>query len=523
MSPGMAEIVNKSMPHKPTSLKSLLIDSAQRYGDRTAVVALHQPSHLPLGVSTGDQSGPYLRWTYSELLDGATLLAATLRQRGVQQGEPIASLLHNSADWALCFWAAALLGCPWIAIQSRTAVNADELAHILDLSRPKVILAWNQEQIEQLQASAQPQIAAVPIKIYATHSDQAPDGWSMLSSVFTEDTERLDLMADDTSNVAEDLVLVLFTSGTTGRPKGCMHTNKTITNMSRNHAHSLGLDETSSSISHLTLAHCFGLLYSVSFWSVGAKVVYPDFTFNATSTFDALRLESCTHMPAVPSLLHSLLDASSQSESSAQSLRHIEFSGAMISTHVVDEAKKHLCVSVVSTHYGMTESGPAASWPYEEMPAASDRTSVSPGLPVPGGKLKICAPGSRVPLKRGEAGEIQQSGPQVISGYLGGASKDQFYEDQHGVWMLTGDQGVMLDSGEIRVSGRYKDIIIRGGENIAPAQIEEVLNCRDNIKVSCNPLHVLCWEKEINSTTGPGRWCTRRLVGRGARCCSAGY
>jgi acyl-CoA synthetase (AMP-forming)/AMP-acid ligase II len=491
MSPVMAEIMNRSMPYKPTSLKSLLIDSAQRYGDRTAVVALHQSPHLPPGVSTGDHSGTYLRWTYSELLDGATLLAAALRQRGVQRGEPIASLLQNSAEWALCFWTAALLGCPWIAIQPRTAANADELTHILDLSGPKVILAWNQEQIEQLQASAQPQVAAVPVKIHAAACDQAPDGWSILSSIVTEDQERSDLTTDDASTVAEDLALVLFTSGTTGLPKGCRHTNKTITNMSQNHAHSLGLDETSASISHLTLAHCFGMLYSVSYWSVGAKVVYPNFTFNATSTLDALRLEKCTHMPAVPSLMHALLDASSRSETSVQSLRHIEFSGAMVSSHVVTEGKKYLCASVVSSHYGMTESGPAASWPYSEIPAVSDGTFVSPGLPVPGGKLRICAPGSRIPLNRGEAGEIHQSSPQVISGYLGGASQDQFYEDQFGFWMLTGDQGIMLDSGEIRVSGRYKDIIIRGGENIAPAQIEEILNCRDNIKVSCNPLHAL--------------------------------
>jgi acyl-CoA synthetase (AMP-forming)/AMP-acid ligase II len=513
VSSDMAEVMNRSMPHKPTSLKSLLIDSAQEHGDRTAVVALHQPSHLPPGVSTSGPSGPYLRWTYSELLDGATLLAAALHQRGVQQGEPIASLLHNGAEWALCFWAAALLGCPWIAIQPRTAANTDELAHVLDISRPGVILAWDQEQIEQLQASAESQVAAIPVKIYTAPCDQEPSGWSVLSSIVTDNPEEFDIAADDPSNVAEDLALVLFTSGTTGRPKGCMHTNKTVTNMARNHAHSLGLDEMSSSISHLTLAHCFGLLYTVSFWSVGAKVVYPNFTFNATSTLDALRLESCTHMPAVPSLLHALIDASSHSGTPVQSLRHIEFSGAIISTHVVSEAKKHLDASVVSTHYGMTESGPAASWPYEDTSATSDGTFVSPGLPVPGGKLRICAPGSRVPLKRGEAGEIHQSSPQVISGYLGGASQDQFYEDQFGFWMLTGDQGVMLDSGEIRVSGRYKDIIIRGGENIAPAQIEEVLNCRDNIKVSRSTLCILGWEAAINNFIGPGRWCTRRSVG----------
>jgi acyl-CoA synthetase (AMP-forming)/AMP-acid ligase II len=498
MNSHIAELMNSSVTHKPTSLKSLLLHSAHNHGDKTAVVALHQPPHLPPGATTGAQSGPYLRWTYSELLYSARLLAAALRQRGVQQGEPIASLLHNSAEWALCFWTAALLGCPWIAIQPRAAADADELAHVLHLSKPKVILAWDNEQVKQLQASAPSQIEHVPVRIYtAPCDDQTPDGWSVLSSVVTEHSERFDLATDDDdddqTNAAEDLALVLFTSGTTGRPKGCMHTNKTITNMVRNHAHSLDLDDMSSSVSHLTLAHCFGLLYSLSFWSVGAKVVYPDCTFNAISTLDALRLESCTNMPAVPSLLHALLDAAasrSGTTSAQSSLRHIEFSGAMISTDVVAQAKEQLGASIVSAHYGMTESGPAAFWPYEEIPppAASSpdgNSFVSPGLPVPGGKLRICAPGSTVPLERGEAGEIHQSSPHVISGYLGAASQEQFYEDASGHWMRTGDQGVMLDSGEVRVSGRYKDIIIRGGENIAPARIEAVLNVMDNVEVSC--------------------------------------
>jgi len=186
----------------------------------------------------------------------------------------------------------------------------------------------------------------------------------------------------------------------------------------------------------------------------------------------------------VPSLLHALLDAADSGETARQSLRHIEFSGAMVSSGVVNLAKTQLGASVVSSHYGMTESGPAASWPREEIPDISNDSFISPGLPVPGGKLRICAPGSQTPLKKGEAGEIHQSSPQVIQGYLGGESQDQFYEDDSGHWMLTGDQGIMLDSGEICVSGRYKDIVIRGGENIAPAQIEAVLNRKENIKVS---------------------------------------
>jgi acyl-CoA synthetase (AMP-forming)/AMP-acid ligase II len=509
MASNIAEVVNRSIPQRPTSLKNLLLESAERHADRTAVVALHQsPLHLP-GVSRSSEPGPYLRWTYSELLDGARLLAAALCNLGVQRGDSIASLLHNSVDWALCFWAAALLGCPWVAIQPRTATNADELLHILELSQPKVILAWNPEQIEQLQTSAQREMAEIPIKILASPAVAATQGWETLDCVISEDLERLDVTVDDPSVVAEDIALVLFTSGTTGRPKGCMHTNNTVTNMFRNHAHSLGLNETSSSVSHLTLAHCFGMLYSASFWSVGAKVVYSSCTFDPASTLEALKLESCSHMPAVPSLLHALLDAMDSNKVVAQSLLHIEFSGAMISTAVVNQAKTQLGVSIVSAHYGMTESGPAASWPFEEIPNTCNDDFATPGFPVPGGKLRICAQGSQTPLKKGEAGEIHQSSPQVIRGYLGETSQDQFYEDESGRWMVTGDQGIMLENGEVRVSGRYKDIIIRGGENIAPAQIEAVLNRKDNIKVSHNQNFVFSTSPLPDISLGPGGRCPR--------------
>lgn len=477
----LAEVIHRSVAPRPTTLKQLLLDSASRFPERIAVVALHQAADLYPTISTGDGSANYLRWTYSELMKGARLLAASLRSHGIRRGDPIASLQLNGADWALAFWAAALLECPWVAIQPRTATNPEEVRHLMDLSKPRVLLASNVEHVEQLRENLPARTLESMVKICPVTLGGDLKGWSSIDPMLELSRDYRDLGTDSCLDGDDDLALVLFTSGTTGQPKGCMHTQRSVTSIFRNHAHGLNVQETSSSISHLTLSHCFGMLYSGSFWTKGAKVVYASWTFDAKSTLKALELEQCTHMPAVPSLLYSLLDCVTEP---CKSLRHTEFSGAMVPSGTVAHAKERLGAGKVSSHFGMTESGPAALWPYDQIPDSTTAGEfVSPGLPVSGGMLKICAPGTTTPLGRGEPGEIHQCSPHVIKAYLGGVATEQFYEDDSGRWMITGDQGVMLETGEIRVSGRYKDIIIRGGGNIAPAQMEAVLNVRDHIKV----------------------------------------
>lgn len=513
MAENLAEVINRSMPYKPTTIKRLLIDAARDFPDRTAVVSLHQPGDLYPVVNSGAGAGSYLRWTYGELLYGARRLATSLRSHGIRRGDAIASMQLNGADWALCFWTAALLECPWVAIQPRTATNVEEINHILDVSSPRVLLASNDEQVGQLRQSVLADTLDGLVKICSVPVESEAREWATVSSLLETPSSDVQRYYDHEAPLdqAEGLALVLFTSGTTGQPKGCMHTQRSVTSMFRNHACSLDLDGTSSSVSHLTLSHCFGMLYSGSFWSRGAKVVYPSPNFDVKASLKAMEMEGSTHMPAVPSLLHSLIECPGLSK---LSLRHIEFSGAMVTAETVKQARQQLGAQVVSSHFGMSESGPAALWSYHEIPDV-DTTGdfASPGLPVPGGKLRICAPGTRTPLQRGEAGEIHQSSPHVIKGYLGGVSSDSFYEDDSGVWLITGDQGTMLDNGEIRVGGRYKDIIIRGGENIAPAQMEAVLNTREHLKV-CRTLMYAVLLTHVDA--GPDRRRTRRYARRGA-------
>ena len=481
MANSISELAGKPFPYTPTTIEHLLIEAAKANGNRIAVASLHQPHDLLSAAQ--DKSVAYFRWTYAELLAGARLLAASLQRKGLRKGDKIAVFIHNSAEWAVLFWASMLAGCALILVQPRVATNATELGHILKLTKPKAVVAWDVELVEHLQASASRAMRMIPVRLVCGATDAIPRPWMLFRSLFDARSSTGDIETPNVLSTADDPTIVLFTSGTTGLPKGCVHTNKTLTSMARNHADSLGLDHSASSVSHLSLAHCFGMLYSVSFWISGGKVVYPNGSYDAVSTLQALKQEDCSHMPAVPSLLYSLTDAAALDARDFASLRHVELSGTMASPEVMDLARTRLGARIVSVHYGMTESGPAVAWPSAQVHQSCEKDVVSPGFPVRGGMIRICAPGSRTPLPRGKLGEIHQSSPSLIASYLGAHEESAFYSDEAGSWYITGDQGVMLQSGEVCVTGRYKELIIRGGENVSPAQMETVLNCRKGLEV----------------------------------------
>ncbi|GAB7361784.1 hypothetical protein MBLNU230_g1828t1 [Neophaeotheca triangularis] len=477
----LSEIVGRASSQIPFTLKTLLLDAAQKHSNAVAVASLHQSATLLPTISTGDGSSHHLRWTYHELLQGAGLLAAALQQQGLQRGDAVAIFLPNSGEWALLFWTAVLSGLRLVIVQPRVAANPDELRHTLELSKPSALIASDLELCEQLRQSANEDVEKIPVKVVS--DNETPLGWFSLNSLLECDTSTTNTGLEDQDADLDDTAVVLFTSGTTGLSKGAAHTHRSLAAMFANHVENLGLDERSTSASHLTITHCFGMVYSGSFWLAGGKVVYPAASFNADATLRAVELEGCTHMPAVPSLLHGLVDSLQLESSKLETLRHVEFSGAMITPEVFESAREKLGASIVSAHYGLTECGPTIVWKHDCVPLSFPDGQVSAGFPVSDATIRICAPETTSPLARGEAGEIHLGGPQIVRSYLGGASPQTFYHDRFGHWMRTGDQGKMLSGGELLVSGRYKDIIIRGGENISPAQIEAVVNVRKGVFV----------------------------------------
>jgi hypothetical protein len=223
--------------------------------------------------------------------------------------------------------------------------------------------------------------------------------------------------------------------------------------------------------------HAMGYFYVLHFFTQGGAVVYPSATFKPGPMAKALTLHACTHACLVPTALHSLIDHAERENLTFPALKDVCLAGASITPQHLRQVVTKLGSRGVSTGFGMTEGSPVwvAPTPDPEMLIAGDDT-IS-GSASPGASIKICASDSALPLPRGQPGEIHESGPGVIAGYLGDdVGTENFYFSGGRSWFKTGDRAVMHTDGRVSIVGRYKDMIIRGGENIAPAAIEAVLN-----------------------------------------------
>jgi acyl-CoA synthetase (AMP-forming)/AMP-acid ligase II len=217
-------------------------------------------------------------------------------------------------------------------------------------------------------------------------------------------------------------------------------------------------------------------------------VVFPDQAFKASSMLTALQEERCTNTIFVPTTLQALLDYNRTSDHRFDSLRQVDLGGALVSLKHLKQCIYSLGAKKVGTSFGMTEGSPLRATPVSH-PNELIRGggSVIAGKPLREARVRICAPGSSIPLPRGQYGELPQSGPQVIKSYLGKGNAVDFYEDEkENTWFRTGDQAVMNDDCSVSIVGRYKDRIIRGGENISPLSIERVLNTIDGVDVCLN-------------------------------------
>ena len=466
----IAEDHGQQIPIPTQTFYQILTQSAHRHPDRVALVSCHQPCNLlPLEKSPAIDDQSYLRWTYAHLEDASERLASNLARRGLRRGTALVIVLHKSAEWALCLWAAAKLACPLVPINPAVVSRAHELQHMLSFLEVGALVVHDESIAKQLSVNALLQVQGIGIRLVA--SGCGLTDWEPLDDFLQmPDAPETKVEGQD----MEDTALVLFTSGTTSLPKGCPHSNKTIAAMCHSAALNFKLDENRKSCNVMPMFHLGGVIESLPIWAVGGTVVYPSKQFDARSTLEAIEREKCTDMLLVPTMLHALLDGSEVSIGKTSSIVLIKIGGAAVFAADVSLCHKILHVKQVVNSYGLTESG-FITRPLQPSTESKAYDFLPSGRMAPGARARICLPGSRTPLKRGEVGELHEGGMTVISHYLGGDNSD-FYTDEVGLWHMTGDQAIMAETGEIFILGRYKDMIIRAGINISPLIIEEVLD-----------------------------------------------
>lgn len=493
-----------------------LHNTALARSNRLAIASIHQPPEL-YSIDAKFSSKAHLRWTYAELSVAVDRLATSLEGIGAERGKAVATFLYNGVEFILVFWAAHKLGCPLVPINPRTLINADEAAHMLRVAGVSIVIVQDDQTAAKFDALPR-DVDLIQMKIVISDGPLDPS-WVAFASLM-QTSSRISSIKDSTSEHPEnEIVTVLFTSGTTSLPKGVPHTNTTLNTFCENLSLG-GRSETSILCSVLPNNHAMGYFYVLHFMMHGGCIVYPSASFDANAMLKALESEKSTHTAMVPTTLRALLEAlKARGTPLGSSLVDVCLSGMSVTPDNIRQAISELGSRGISSGFGMTEGSPIWTAPKQDPEDLINGDLTIAGPPSPGAHIRICGPNSRTPVPRGQSGEIHQSGPGTIKAYLGGVGSDQFYADEDArVWFITGDQGVMLPDGRVSITGRYKEMIIRGGEGIAPAAIENVLNkfCGVQVCLGMSSNSSLC--QQLLNSTDSSCWCPRFNCRRGAYC-----
>lgn len=488
----LAEVHGEDVADLDKTLWHFFLATASVHPDREAIVCLWQRadgSQLPSEPAPSGRSD-CLRWTYHDLQARAERLACALEKLGCRPTMRLAAVIWNSAEWALLFWATAKIGLVFVPIDPRAA--ADDIDLMLLSAQPQVLLVQDTEAVAALQVLDR-KWSPLRARVRIHCSEEDADGWLNLQQLLLlkafDPTASYPYVTTEDKPPAldqgdkETAALIVFTSGTTGEPKGCVHTNRNLVAQTNNYDPNSDASFVDRWLVHTPVCHIFAINNALRAWRYGGTVVFASKVFDVDSTLKALVQEQSTIMSATPTLVKALLAHSAFPSPQEISLSVVTIAGTKIETEDIRLCRQELGSRDAIQAYGMTEAGPVISWArHDELLVDGYHPGV--GKVLPGAALRICRPGSHAVLQRLQAGELHIGGPCVIANYLGESDCDRFYSDSSGKWFMTGDQAMIDMHGVVHIVGRYKDLIIRGGENINPLKMESSLAELPGLEVS---------------------------------------
>ena len=474
-----------------SSFRRLLSEGAEKSLDGPAIISLYQPKdQLSALTIQRAQNVKHTVWTYNELQQAAGRLATILHGHGVRKGSVIACFLWNSIEWNVLCWAAAALNATFAPLDIRVSSRPEELNYVLQTLGAEVLVVQDLAVARNLDKAISEDLKRAKLKIFCEGLTNI-DGWRTLRTLGDETPLIVDWTSVPDTETGDDLALILFTSGTTSLPKACGHTARNLGSQSESYRKTRRMSRTSKVLTHSPNFHMAAFWNILCAWRAGAALVIPSPRFDPDATLKGIKSQGCTHLSATPSMMSALFNHSSFDSQKPTTLQLVGLGAEMVAPNLIEICKKFLGPDVlIWSGWGMTEGIGMISWDQDEN--RIPRNGVLPvGRVMPGAKIRICDIGSRKPLKRGEEGELHCSGTSVIRGYLNQSTSESFYVDGQTNWFVTGDRALMEEEGRVFILGRYKDIIIRGGENISPAIIESCLNGHSGIKVGALSLSMI--------------------------------
>ena len=441
-----------------------------RYAAREALVVVHQKARL----------------TYAQLRENVDRLACGLMRLGLTRGDRIGIWSQNNLEWALTQFATAKAGL--VMVNINPAYRRAELEYALNKAGCRALILapeFKTSNYLEMIGDLAPELAhAVAGKLKAVRlpaleyvirmgSAQSPGMLNfdeLLGNPSAAELEALEMLGD--SLQFDDAINIQFTSGTTGAPKGATLSHHNILNNGYFVGEAMRLTENDRLCIPVPLYHCFGMvLGNMACLTHGTTMVYPAEGFDPQATLRTVAAERCTGLHGVPTMFIAMLDHPDFASHDLSSLRTGIMAGSPCPVEVMKRVVSQMNMSEVTIAYGMTETSPVSFQSSTNDPLEKRVSTV--GRIHPHVEVKIVDDAGRI-VARGQPGELLTRGYSVMLGYWDDEEKTRAAVNPSG-WMHTGDMAVIDDDGYCNIVGRIKDMIIRGGENIYPREVEEYL------------------------------------------------
>ena len=456
-------------PLLEATIPAFLGEVVRRHGDRPAAVF----------CQTGD------RWTYDQLYRRADRLAAGLLSLGLYKGDRVGIWAPNRPEWLIAQFATARVGL--VLVNVNPAYRTSELEYALNTVKAKALLLSRQfrssayydmlrELAPELEGSAPGRLRSERLPHLRTvillGSDPAPGAWSFDQVMHRGEggpRSRLDAIASGLS--PHDAINIQFTSGTTGAPKGATLTHHNIVNNAISCARAMRFGPTDALCIPVPLYHCFGMvLGNLAAAAYGVKMVFPGEGFDAGHTLAALSEERCTAVHGVPTMFSAMLDHPEFRRFDLSAMRTGIMAGSPCPEPLMRRVVRDMGCREITIAYGMTETSPISFQSQVDDPI--DRRVGTVGRIQPHCEARVVDDsGQTTPV--GVPGELLTRGYLVMKGYWD--DPERTAEAIRDGWMHTGDMATIDAQGYCQIVGRVKDMLIRGGENIYPAEVEAFL------------------------------------------------
>ena len=460
-----------------TTIGDLLDSQTERYADREALV------HVETGT----------RYTYLEFKDECDRVARGLMALGIEKGQHVGIWVTNYTEWVVAQFATAKIGAVLVTVNP--SYRTHELEYVLKQSEANALIligkfrtsdyvAMASEVVPELKDSTPGELKCsnlpflrnvVYIPSPSEPGASAPDGMWSWEDVRRKSAEvsETDLAQRQASCDPDDTINIQYTSGTTGNPKGAMLTHYNLVANGYYSGEGMKFTEEDRLCIPVPFYHCFGcVLSNLACVSHGSTMVIPSEYFEPLKALEAIQQEKCTALHGVPTMFIAQLGQDRFSEFDLSSLRTGMMAGSPCPIEVMRQVVDQMGASEITIAYGQTEASPVITLTRTE--DTLERRVSTVGTVLPNVEVKLVDPETGADTPVGEQGELLSRSFMVMKGYYNLPDATASAIDKDG-WLHTGDLATVDKDGYYRITGRLKDMIIRGGENVYPREVEEFL------------------------------------------------